>query len=51
MDYAPPLPNLRFIEKIGIGGMSTVWLMKSMVPFFPANRPGPSPLTDGLEGP
>ena len=25
MDYAPPLPNLRFIEKIGIGGMSTVW--------------------------
>ena len=25
MDYAHPLPNLRFIENIGIGGMSTVW--------------------------
>ena len=25
MDYAPPLPNLRFIEKLGVGGMSTVW--------------------------
>ena len=25
MDFAPNLPNLRIIEKIGVGGMSTVW--------------------------
>lgn len=25
MQYAPTLPNIRIIEKVGIGGMSTVW--------------------------
>lgn len=25
MQYAPTLPNIRIIEKVGVGGMSTVW--------------------------